>query len=131
MSKDVEFHKVTANLMVQDVNETVDYYKSNLNFDVIMTVPESGDLNWAMMSRGGVTLMFHEKRNLVGEYPLLADRAPGSGLTLFVNVDDADGLHDAIKDKVDICVEPHATFYGTREFAIVDCNGFVLTFAES
>ena len=125
-----EFSSITPNLMVGDVNETIDYYQSVLGFDLIMSVPESGVRNWAMMKKGDVSIMFQEKGNLVSEYPDLADREPGSGLTLFIKVKDVSSLFESLKPKADLCSELHETFYGTKEFAITDCNGFILTFAE-
>lgn len=131
MTNNIKFSAITANLMVDNVNRTVDFYKDVLGFEVVMTVPASGSLNWAMMRRDGVSLMFQERSNLLAEYPVLADRSPGGGLTQFINVDDVVGLHGLLKDKVEVCAELHDTFYGSKEFAILDCNGFVLTFAQS
>jgi len=131
MTDNMTFNTITANLMVDDVNRTVDFYKDILAFEVVMTVPESGKLNWAMMRRQGVSLMFQERHNLLNEYPVLADRAPGSGLTLFIKIDDVTSLYEALKDKTEVCAELHDTFYGSKEFAILDCNGFVLTFAQT
>ncbi len=39
-------------------------------------------------------------------------------------------LYDQIRSQVTVVQEPQTTFYGTREFTIEDCNGFILTFAE-
>lgn len=34
--------KLTPNLMVEDVNETIDYYKDVLGFELSMTNPKEG-----------------------------------------------------------------------------------------
>ncbi|PFD37094.1 hypothetical protein CN285_20720 [Bacillus cereus] len=51
-------------------------------------------------------------------------------LTLFIKVNDLQGLFEIVKDRVRVIQPVHETFYGKKEFAIVDNNGFVLTFAE-
>lgn len=121
---------LTPNLMVEDVNKTVEYYKKTLGFELVMTVPNEGVYNWAMMKRGNVEIMFQEKNNLIEEYPVLKDRTPGGGLTFFTKVGNAEALFEELKDKVEIVLELHKTFYGSYEFAIKDINGFVFTFAE-
>ena len=46
--------KMTPNLMVEDVNSTLAFYKDVLNFELLATVPETGQFNWAMMRRDNV-----------------------------------------------------------------------------
>ena len=43
--------KMTPNLMVEDVNNTIAFYKDILSFELLATVPETGQFNWAMMRR--------------------------------------------------------------------------------
>lgn len=131
MADTLLLESATPNLMVADVAATIDFYRSVLGFEAEMTVPEAGPFDWAMVRREGVTLMFQERTNLVEEYPTLRDRQPGGGLTLFVRVSDVEALFHAVEGKAEICTPLHESFYGTREFALVDCNGFVLTFAET
>lgn len=121
---------VTPNLMVADVAATLDFYRRVLGFEAVMTVPDAAPFHWAMLRRDGVILMIQERANLTAEYPLLAERQPGGGLTLFLKVSDVAALFRAVEGQADICAPLHDTFYGTREFALVDCNGFILTFAE-
>lgn len=61
--------KLTPNLMVENVNKTVEFYKDILGFETVMTVPEEGVFNWAMMKNGNVEIMFQTKENLVKEIP--------------------------------------------------------------
>jgi len=130
MSPAPRLETITANLMVPDVDKTVAFYRDKLGFETVVTVPDQAPLEWAMLKRDDVVLMFQETGSLTGEYPVLKDRAPGGGLSLFVNVSNVDGLFAALRDTVEVLKEPHTTFYGMREFAILDCNGQVLTFAQ-
>ncbi|GEO80114.1 VOC family protein [Pararhodospirillum oryzae] len=121
---------VTANLMVDDVARTVSYYRDVLGFEPLVTVPETVPLQWALLKRDDVALMFQESHSLIAQYPVLKDRVPGGGLSLFITVRDVEGLFASVLGKAEILEEPHDTFYGMREFAMLDCNGLVLTFAE-
>jgi len=45
-------------------------------------------------------------------------------------VEGIQSLYEAIKDKVTIVRDMHTTFYGTQEFYMQDCNGYLLSFSE-
>ncbi|WP_239617985.1 VOC family protein [Cohnella mopanensis] len=123
---------ITANLKVNNVKDTLVFYKDVLGFEVIVTVPEYDQpvLDWGMVKNGGAELMFQETASLEGEYPVLRNHSGVGCLSLFIKVNDLEGLFDKIKDKVEVLKPIHKTFYDVNEFAILDNNGFVLTFAE-
>jgi|GraSoiStandDraft_36_1057302.scaffolds.fasta_scaffold865606_1 uncharacterized glyoxalase superfamily protein PhnB len=123
--------KLTPNLMVEDVNRTVAFYQEVLGFELLTSVPEEGQLAWAMLKRAGVELMFQTRASLTEELPGLRGKDIGGTFTLYIDVEDIQGLYAAIRDKVTVVVDMHTTFYGAREITIEDCNGYILTFAES
>ncbi len=125
-----EMKSLTANLMVADVNETIDFYRDVLGFQLVMSVPEGGKFDWAMMSNGGAQIMFQAIGSVTEEYPAFKDTEVGGSLVLFIVLEGIDEFHESIKDKAKIVVDLHDTFYGMREFSIEDNNGYVLTFAE-
>ena len=47
----VALKKLTPNLMVEHVNDTVTFYKDVLGFTLLASVPEEGEFNWAMRWR--------------------------------------------------------------------------------
>ncbi len=50
-----KLQSLTPNLIVHDVNKTLDFYTTKLGFTTVATVPENGTFNWGMASRDGVT----------------------------------------------------------------------------
>ena len=125
------FKNLSPNLAVKDVNKTVDFYTNILGFNCIMTVPEEGQFVWAMVQADGLTIMFQELKNLAEEYSQLEKRSIGGSLTFYITVTDIQKLYDKLKGKVTIAKELHKTFYGATDFAIEDCNGYILTFSQS
>jgi uncharacterized glyoxalase superfamily protein PhnB len=117
-------------LMVEDVNKTIDWYKKNLDFELLMTVPEEGKYDWAMMKSGDVVLMFQSQKSLTEELPLFNGASIGGSLTFYVDMEDAKKLFDKLKNKVTIVQDFRVAFYGRAEFSIKDCNGYILTFSE-
>jgi lactoylglutathione lyase len=121
---------ITPNLIVQDVNATVNYYKDQLGFQLIASVPESGKLNWAMVQRNQVPLMFQSGESLQEDMPELKLTKGGVG-TFFIRMTSIKELFNELKGKAEVVVNMRDTFYGMREFTIKDINGYYLTFAEA
>jgi len=94
-----------------------------------MSVPEEGDLVWAMMSCGNVSFMFQSFESLGSELPAIS-RQDGGSLLLYIQIKEIRQYHDRIMDKVNVIKGLEKTFYGAMEFAIQDLNGYILTFAE-
>ena len=123
---------LTPNLMVKDVNKTVAFYKDVLGFEVVMTVPETGKLDWAWMKRDEVNVMFQSRADMSQAIPALRNAPVGATMTLYVMMEGVADLFKQLKDHEKIrVVEPlHDMFYGTKEFTIRDENDYLLTFAE-
>jgi len=124
--------KITPNLMVEDVNYTVDFYRDVLGcFELVSSDPKEGRLDWAMVACEDVELMFQSRKSLSKSVPVFEDIKIGGSLVIYIEMEDVEELYDRIKkDKVTIIKDLHTTHYGMVEFIIKDCNGFVLVFAE-
>ena len=123
---------LTPNLMVNDVEETLEYYTDVLGFTLLKAVPEKGKLDWAMVKRNDVVMMFQSIKSLKNEMPRLQGEKPGGGLTFYIKVDRITELHEELyNNEVEIVSDLESTFYDTIEFSIVDVNGYVITFSEN
>lgn len=119
---------ISPNIFVKDIHETINFYKE-LGFNVVTTVPEQGDIFWAMMTCGNVTFMFQTFESLGTELPTIS-RQNGGSLLLYIQTSDIRKFFDRIKGNVKVVKELEKTFYGATEFSIEDNNGYLLTFAE-
>lgn len=120
---------LTPNIFVDNMNETIAFYRQ-WGFKTIMTVPDDGtDLVWAMMNNGNVNMMFQTFSSLAEDLPEIS-RANGGSLLLYIDVKNIKDLFDGIKDKIKVLKGLDVTFYGATEFSILDNNNYVLTFAE-
>ncbi len=130
---------LTPNLIVEDVAETVDYYRDVLGFQFILGVAEGTEdtvfeatgqaLGFAMLQRDDVELMLQSRLSVeVDLGPTAA--ATGDAVALYIGVDDIDSLYAEVNDKVEMFIDLRDTFYGAREFHIRDCNGFIVGFAQ-
>jgi uncharacterized glyoxalase superfamily protein PhnB len=119
---------ISPNIFVTDIQQTIEFYKQ-LGFNVVTTVPEQGDLVWAMMICGNVTFMFQTFESIGNDLPMVS-RQNGGSLLLYIQTTEIRKFFDQIKDKVKVVKDLEKTFYGATEFSIEDNNGYLLTFAE-
>jgi uncharacterized glyoxalase superfamily protein PhnB len=119
---------LSPNIFVKDINATIAFYKT-LGFDLVMTVPESGDYVWVMMTSGSVSFMFQTFASLGDALPDVG-RQNGGSLLLYIKLKGIRAFFDSVKEKVTVLQGLEKTFYGATEFSIRDINGYVLTFAE-
>lgn len=120
--------------MVEDVDTTLEWYKKILDTQEIVKIPSAANpkkSQWALIQCGDVQLMFQLRSSLTEEIPVFKGVTIGASLTLYVEVDNVQKLHDDLKSKkVEFVQEMHTTFYGSKECAIKDCNGYVLAFSQ-
>lgn len=119
---------ISPNIFVKNINETINFYKQ-LGFALTTTVPEEGDIIFAMMSCGNVVFMFQTFESLGNELPNVS-RQNGGSLLLYIQTTGIKDFFEKIEDKVKVVKGLEKTFYGATEFSIEDNNGFLLTFAE-
>lgn len=122
---------LTPNLIVEDVNKTVKYYQETFGFEIIMTVPDSGVFDFAMLKLDNVTIMFQAMKSFVEALPHYKYQKVGGTVFLYFDVENLDKIYDKAKvANAEIVVDINTTFYGTREFTMKDCDGYLLIFAE-
>ena len=119
---------ISPNIFVKDMNQTIEFYKI-LGFEVLMTVPETGNFDWAMMKNGNVNFMFQTFASIGDTLPDIR-RNEGGSLLLYIQLKNIRTFYENIKNKVTIVSGLEKAFYGATEFSVKDNNGYVLTFAE-
>jgi len=135
------FKKLTPDLMVTNVSETVIFYTENLGFRLDMLVPEDektieAELTkdkkyvYAMVSKNEVFVMFMRRDVYEEDISALKDMPIGASVSFYIEVEDIEALYQELKPKVEIVRELKNAWYGMKEFYIKDCNGYILAFAE-
>jgi len=108
-------------LWTEDFSGTIDFYTNVLGF----TVPGADEeMGWAILSIDDVPLMI-SRPNQHTPY----DKIGFTG-SFYFKTADVDALWEKLKDKTKVCYGIENFFYGMREFAIYDNNGYLLQFGE-
>jgi uncharacterized glyoxalase superfamily protein PhnB len=126
----VLFKALTANLLVEDVDDETGWWQRVLGFEIVSSEPAEPPLQWAMMARGGAAVMFQSRASLAGEYERFAEQHPGGCCTLFVTVSDARALFERVREQARVLKEPETTFYGALEFTVQTPAGIAVVIAE-
>lgn len=128
----MKYLDLSPNLMVKDVRKAIDFYTGLLGFKLLATVPETeeGPLDFAIVQSDNFMVMLQEEKGLKEELPQLSGFNKGGALTFYIHVSDVQQLYDRLKGKVTLAKDMHDTFYGSRDFAIEDLDGFILVFSQ-
>ena len=124
--------KITANLMVKDMEKTIAFYRDVLGFDVAMSQPENPPFAWVSMVRDGAGIMFATRESFEADPDLEMFKGMkiGGSLVMWIIVDDVKSIETAVQGKAEIVKRLTKQFYGMLELTIKDPNGYVLTFAQ-
>ena len=118
----IAFRGITPFLKTNDLAQTIDFYVELLGFVVDSKWPPYNPTN-CILDNGHVHLAF-------GTDPEDWYPAPGLSGQLWIDVDNVLALHASVAGKLPIEWGPDVYGYGRREFAIKDCNGYLLTFSQ-
>ena len=127
----MKFQKLTPNLVVRDVAASMEFYRSVLGFQTTITVPDQPPYVFGAVTNGAVEIFFNDQKIVLEDYPALGARPIGGSLTLFIEIEGIEELFAKVQQHgVKITMPMKDQFYGMREFAMEDLEGWVITFAE-
>jgi lactoylglutathione lyase len=122
--------KLTPNLVVSNVEQSIAFYRDVLGFELAQTVPEASPFVFASVRSGPVEIFFNAPEPAHAEYPAFKDRPIGGTLTLFIEVERIADAYAVLKDRVKVVMPFEKKWYGVTEFAFTDPDGYVITYAE-
>lgn len=125
-------NSLTPDLMVEDVANTADWYEEVFDAAVVATLPtDTDDPWWAQLQIDDASLMIQDRASLAEKLPLLEEEAIGGSVAMYIDIDDAQTLHDELSEAgINVIQDLHETDFGWRQFAVEDCNGYILWFGE-
>lgn len=117
---------IAPQLVVEDVVKTAEYYRDKLGFSIIDYFLDPPV--YAMVHRDGFQIHFgkadagHFKTN--GDYRKIST-------DFIIWIPEIDLFYEEVKERgADIVEDIVQRVYGSREFRIKDCNGYLITIAD-
>jgi lactoylglutathione lyase len=119
----MHFSKVTANLMARDIAASLKFYQQTLGLERQITVPEHEPFVFVAVGAGNIEIFLNKNEG---------PAAPiAGGISLYIEVAGLEQLLSRVTEhQVKIEIPLNETFYGMREFAVLDPDGYLLIFAE-
>jgi len=122
----VEMAGVSPMLKTKDLDATIAFYTKTLGFSVANQMKDDdGKPSWCCLQLGAATVMFYSADGL--------DSPPGPPAmtgVLYFNPKNVRAAWEEYKDKAPVEWELQEMPYGMLEFAIRDCNGYILSFGQ-
>ena len=100
-----------------DVEQTRTFYESVLGFSVAATAG-----NTITVTKAGANLVFTKED--------LWNSSPSFSGTIYITVADVDQYFSSIACNATVAWPLQSMPYGSREFAITDCNGYLIAFQQ-
>ncbi len=117
------FRKLTPNLMVHDVNTSLRFYEQVVGVRRRLTVPEREPYVFVSLVAGDVEIFLNQDQSEA--------KPKAGGMSLYLELEGLDQLLDRVQQHgVKIEIPLNETFYGMREFAVLDPDGYMIIFAE-
>ena len=127
---------VTPNLIVSDIDRSTAFYRDVLGFEVHATVPDQAPFVFVWLKRGGVNVFLNSRESAKEDLPTLVQRQIGGTMTMFLMLEapttaqGIDALFGTVEPRAWVLMPLKNQFYGMREFAVEDPDGYVLIFAQ-
>jgi catechol 2,3-dioxygenase-like lactoylglutathione lyase family enzyme len=117
--------KITAVLVVESVERSLEFWVDRMGFEKTVEVPESNGVGFAILVKDGAEVMLQSIESVEKDAPGFLK--PGHS-ALFIEVDD----FAATKKRLEgypLALPERVTFYGMREVGVFEPGGHTIVFA--
>lgn len=120
----MQLSHITPMLEAKNLTETIEFYTKTLGFTCASVWPQTGEPCWTCLKKDSIEIMFTSKNS--------HSKLEGTVMTgsLYLYSEPVDKFWEELKDKVTVEYPIENFEYGMREFAIRDCNGYLLQFGQ-
>lgn len=121
--------KITAVLIVEEIEKSLPFWVDRMGFEKIVEVPDEDRLGFVILARSGAELMLQTIASVRKDEPKFApDGAATKGCGLFIEVDDFGDIRKRLQG-YPIVMPERVSFYGMREIGISEPSGHTVIFA--
>ncbi len=137
----MKVNKLSPNFKVENIRQTVTFYRENFGFELNVAVPQSEDgvhqalvddveYSYAMMSKDGVQFMFQQATSFERDIAFGKDLDIAASVSFYMEIEGLEAFYKSLAGNKLELTAVETTWYGMREFYVRDINGYILAFAE-
>lgn len=116
-------NKLTPNLIVESIEESLPFWVDRLGFEKTVEVPHEGRVGFVILKRGAVELMLQSRASLRADVAAIAEGPQHA--VVYCEVPELAPLRAALEGWPRVVPE-RTTFYGAREIIVRDPSGHVV-----
>jgi uncharacterized glyoxalase superfamily protein PhnB len=121
--------KMTPVLFTEEVEPCVKFWVERAGFAKTVEVPDGDKLGFAILTKGGIELMYQSYASAAKDVPSMAPLHRKGPTFLFIEVENLGEIIQAMQG-VEVAIPERTTFYGAREISVKDPAGHIATFAQ-
>src|ERR1700734_470374 len=127
--KTIELKRVTAVLLVEEIEPCLNFWVDRLGFTKTAEVPDGNKLAFVILQKGATEIMYQTFASVEKDNVEAAKEGRNGPTFLYVEVDNLDAVIAALKG-VPVVMPVRTTFYGAKEIGVKDPAGHFVTFAQ-
>src|SRR6202050_1352126 len=127
--KTIEVKRVTAVLLVEEIEPCLNFWVDRLGFTKTAEVPDGNKLAFVILQKGATEVMYQTFASVEKDDAQAAKDARKGPTFLYVEVDNLDAVIAALKG-VPVVMPVRTTFYGAKEIGVKEPAGHFVTFAQ-
>lgn len=127
LSRYTRVMKVTAVLMMERIEESVQFWTGKAGFDLTVSVPHGNAMGFAILQNGAAEVMLQSYASAAEDVPSLVEYSRASKCSLFVEVEDFDDMVRRIEGSP-VAFPVRKTPYGMTEIAVFEPGGHLVVF---
>lgn len=128
--KTMNVKRITAVLLVNEIEPLVPFWVERLGFIKTLEVPDGKQMGFVAFQKGTAEVMYQTYASVEKDAPPDMSAQARKGPTyLYMEVDNLDAVLAAMKG-VKIVMPLRTAFYGMKEFGVQDPGGHFITFAQ-
>jgi catechol 2,3-dioxygenase-like lactoylglutathione lyase family enzyme len=123
----MKMNKLTPNLIVQRIPESLRFWVDRLRFEKRVEVPHGAEVGFVILGRDAVELMLQSRASLAEDVAPIAEGAHRA--VVYLEVPSLAPIRQALEGWP-LVVPERKTFYGAQEIIVRDPDGHVVFFSE-
>jgi hypothetical protein len=120
--------KITAVLMVDEIEKSLPFWVERMGFTKTVEVPEGDRLGFVILVRDHAELMLQSIESVRKDAPQFVPEGRPAGVGLFIEVDNFADIRTRLEGYA-IELSERVTFYGMREIGVREPQGHIVVFA--
>ncbi len=126
----MEVNSIVLEYVVNNLEESIEFYKDILGFELLMWEKEEEEMYWAKLKKGSFELSLKQRARINEELPFMKEVVTGGTITMVLQVDNVLEAYEKVSQQCQLLNYPHLTPCGATDFSMKDPNGYFITIEQ-